>query len=180
MAEPILFNIPEPVPGTVCRFHGIKPNLQNTPFHEGPYQRAILFEEFTECLIDDKRNPTGILQHPVKLWKEVDIDTPFFKECCHRRLLIPRIIFYFFHTLQGDTAPVNFFTLELEKALIHESKLLQFDTSEVHKPEEHIFSNSKTKPYIEQISFNAQLIRWKYRRDKEPLTGDHGTEFRVP
>lgn len=179
MAESILFKLDKPE-GTVCTFHGIKPNLQNTEFHEGPYQRAIHFLELTEILVSDKRNPEGILQHPVKVWKEVDIDTPFFKECCHRRLLIPKITFYFFHTLSGDTAPVNYFTLELEKALTMMSKIVLYDTSEVHKPEDKIYSNAKTKPYIEELTFNAQLIRWKYKRDKEPLAGDHGTEFRCP
>lgn len=179
MAESILFKV-DPPEGVTCTFNGIKPNLQNTDFHEGPYQRAIKFDEFTECLVDDKRNPSGILQHPIKLWKEVDIDTPFFKECCHRRLLIPKIYFHFFHTLQGDTAPVNYFTIELEKALIMSSKIVLHDTSEVHKPQDKIYSNAKVKPYIEELIFNAQKIRWKYKRTSDPMAGEHGTEFHVP
>jgi type VI secretion system Hcp family effector len=179
MAEPILYKVEAP-DGVEVPFSGIKPNIQNPDFDEGEFDRIVHFEDTTECLRDDKGNPAGIVQHPLVIWKEVNINTPFFKEVCHRRLLIPKVFFYFFHSLKGDTQLINFFTIEMEKALILCSKVKLFDVSEAHDPNKGVINKNKGRAYIEEVVFSAQLIRWKYKRDNDPCSADHGTEFKVP
>jgi len=179
MAEPILYKV-EPPDGVEVPFTGIKPNIQNADFDQGDYDRIVHFVDTTECLRDDKGNPAGIIQQPILIWKEANINTPFFKEVCHRRLLIPKVQFHFFHSLKGDTHLINFLTIELEKALILCSKIVLFDASDIHDPAKNIVSQNKSKPYIEEVTFSAQLIRWKYKRDADPCAADHGTEFFVP
>lgn len=178
MAEPILYKVEAP-DGVQVPFTGIKPSIQNSDFDQGDFDRVVHLVDITECLRDDKGNPAGIVQHPVKIWKETNINTPFFKEVCHRRLLIPKVQFFFFHSLKGDTNLVNFLTIELEKALVLCSKIVLFDTSAAYHPDKGIYGE-KEKPYIEEVTFSAQQIRWKYKRDADPCAADHGTEFYVP
>ncbi len=170
MAEPILFVAESPA-GVQCPFKGIKPRIQNDMFDGGPYQREVFLSTITECSRDDSGNPVGITQHPIEVWKGVDIDTPFFKECCHRRLLIPKMMFYFFHSLEGDTFLVNYFTLQLERVVVLKSRLVLHDNTDTVK---------KGKPYVEELLLNAKVVTWKYKRDSDPLMGDQGTLFNVP
>jgi type VI secretion system Hcp family effector len=178
MAEPILYKIEKP-DGAEVPFTGIKPNIHNADFDQGDWDRIVYFVDTTECLRDDKGNPAGIVQHPLEIWKEVNINTPFFKECCHKRLLVPKAEFHFFHSLKGDTQLINYFTIEMEQILILSSKIVLYDISEPHHPEKGIYS-VREKPYVEKITLSAQLITWKYKRDAEPCAADHGTQFYVP
>jgi type VI protein secretion system component Hcp len=179
MAEPILYKVEAP-DGVQVPWTGIKPNIQNPDFDLGDFDRAVRFVDTLECLRTDKGDPAGIVQHPILIWKEANLNTPFFKEVCHRRLLIPKIQFFFFHSLKGDSQLINFLTIELEKALVLTSKVELHDTSEAHNPDKGVISQKKSKPYIEEVVFSAQLIRWKYKRDSDPCAAEHGSEFNVP
>ena len=179
MAEPILYCVEAP-DGVEVPWTGIKPNIQSPDFDQGNFDRIVRFEDTLECLRTDKGDPAGIVQHPIVIWKEANLNTPHFKEVCHRRLLIPKVQFFFFHSLTGDTQLVNFLTIELEKALILTSKVILFDTSETHNPAQGVHSKNKGRPYIEEVVFSAQVIRWKYKRDADPCSADHGSELIVP
>lgn len=178
MAEPILFNVEAP-DGVQVPFTGLKAPFPAQAFNEADYDRIVCFSDLTECLRDEKGNPAGITQHPIEFWKEVNINTPFFKECCHRRLLVKKMMFHFFHTLKGDTEPVNFFTIELEQCLILSSKVELYDITAPHHPDKGVYS-VKEKPYLEKVTISGQILRWKYKRDSDPCSADHGTEFKVP
>lgn len=171
MAEVILFKIEGTPDGVDSAFKGIQPNHQNPDFNKADYQRVVKFDETTECLRDDRGNPAGLLQHPTVFVKEVDIDTPFIKECCIKKKLIDKISFHFFHSLKGDDHPKNYFIIEMEKVLILKSRLILNDTNEKEK---------QAKPYLEEVVIAPQIIRWKYKRDSDPCSGEQATEFHVP
>lgn len=170
MAEPILYKMEKP-DGIEIPFTGTKPPIDNNDFKDGDYDKVCYFSELTECLKSPNGDPTGVKQHPVLFWKEVNINTPFLKQCCHRRKLIPKVQFYFFHSLKGDPQGLtNFLTIEMEQVLILMSKILLYD---ITNPQDG------AKPYIEEVSLSAQTFRWKYKRTNEPCMATHGTEFKI-
>ena len=179
MAEPILYRVEAP-DGVEVPFTGVKPKIQNAEFNDSDTDRIVYFRDATETLRDDKGNPAGIVQHPILFWKEVNLNTPFFKEVCHRRLLVPKVEFRFFHSLTGDTELVNFLIIEMEKVLVLRSEVILFDVSETHDPGKGVVNKNKGRAYIEEVSLSAQVMRWKYKRDADPCSADHGTEFFVP
>ena len=177
MAEPILFTLEAPADAKVP-FMGTKPQIENVDFNDSPdYDQIVRFIDRLECLTDAKGDPSGKKQHPIEFWKTANINTPFFKECCHRSLLIPKISFHFFHKLKGDGDMINFMTIELEQILIVSNTIEMYDSTVPHDPEKNILSEA-SKPYLEKVKLSGQTIRWKYQRG-EPLAADHGTEYKL-
>jgi len=169
MAEHILFKINGPVPGIEIPFTG-KPivKINHPDFHGALYQQVYSFIDQSECLRDSNGNPSNSLQHPIELYKDVDIDTPFFKACCLHKSLIPKITFYFFHTLKGDQHHINFLTIDLDETLILNSTIILYDNS--------ISGSKKDNPYMEKLILNPQKITWNFKRGA-PMEADHGITY---
>jgi len=177
MAHKILFKVDQLPAGVNNQFYGRNPFVENAQFNRQAYQEAIYFVDRTQCMIDKNKNPAGMVQHPVEVWKVVDRDTPLFKECCHRSLVIPKMSFYFFERLEGDSEYVNHFIIEMEDALVIQDTITLYDISNPHDPENGAYSIEKEKPYVEKLHINARLVRWKFQRTQEPLAATGATQL---
>jgi len=175
MANKILFKVSDPPQNVQNPFSGRKASHDNPNFDRGEYQEIYKLEEKSECLVDGNNNVQGIKQWPLLLWKNLDIDTPFFKECLIRNLVIGEMSFHFFHN-RNDPHSVNHFTMILKRVKVLESQVLLLDISD--DTPNNRGPNAET-PYIEQLKLSASEITWKYSRANQPREGTKTTVFQI-
>jgi len=171
MAEKILFTVEQPPQGIQNPFSGRQEQHNNPNFSQKPYQVAYKLEEKSECLVGANNNIMGVRQSPLLLWKNLDIDTPFFKECLIRNLVIGSMSFHFFHN-RNDPNLINYFTIILKKVKVLESEILFFDTSDQNGPNAGL-------PYIEQLKLTASDITWQYSRTTDPRKASKKTVYQI-
>ena len=179
MAEKVLFKVIKPPAGCRCQFSGRKEVHENQEFNEKDYQVALMFEETTEGIVDQNNCITGFKQHPFKVWKYVDLDTPFFKECVIKRYTIQEMSFHFFHSDGQESFQVNFFSILLKDVKILQSRIHHFDISPPHIPDKKLINPNAQRPYIEELVLTASDITWKYKRDTQPRKASKSTQMRI-
>ena len=158
----VLFSAQEP-PKSQVPFTGYITNNGNPEFEDEKYQVALMFEDLSEVMYDYKNNQiVNVNQHPIKIRKQLDIDTAFFKECVCKKYIIPEMSFYFFSLLPGDSYPINDFTVILKDVKVLQSKIVLPDlTSE----------QNLHKPVIEDILLLSSEVTWKYERNSDSMVG---------
>jgi len=177
MAEKVLFTVTKPEQ-SINDFSGRQEAHDNNEFHEKNYQVALWFEDVTEGIVDTAKKITGVQQHNIKLWKYLDIDTPFFKECLIRKYIIPDMSFHFFHSDGDDPFPINYFTIEMKKVRVLQSKIIHFDISDPHNPPA-AFNKNMAKPHIEELFLTASDITWIYKRQNEPRVANKSVQILI-
>jgi len=179
MAEKVLFTVTKPPSEAKTKFSGRKETHPNSKFDGKNYQVAFMFKDDSEGIVNVNNDITDIKQHPIVLWKSLDIDTPFFKECLNRKLIIGEMSFHFFHSRGKDKHPMNHFTIILKGVKVIQSQIIHFDISEPHDPEQGAFNKNLSRPYIEQLKLTAADITWKYKRDSAPRKETKSTQFKI-
>ena len=172
MAEPILMTLTPPTSAgdSDPKFTGKDVKKQyGSDFVGSKYQRIIAMEDIIEIAQSDG-TAQAVMQKPLTIIKSVDIDTPFFKWCCHKKKVIPEVKIHFFHTLKDDEFFVNFFTITLTNVLISKDRIIFHD---------YYSDKGKEKPYLEELTLTPQQIKWEYKRDKDPELGNFSTEFEL-
>ncbi len=179
MAQNILFKVVKAPAACKCTFSGRKDHHDNTEFSGKEFQEAVFFEEISEAFVDEHNQFTGSKQHPIRVWKYLDIDTPFFKECLNNRYTIPEMSFHFFHNDGGESQPVNYFTIVLKDAKIVKSTVVHHDTSSPHKVDIGLLNPNKDRSHIEELVITAADITWKYKRSTDPRKDEKSTQYKV-
>lgn len=178
MAQDVLFRVVKPPAACKCSFSGRKDHHDNTEFSGKDYQVAVMFEDLSESFVDERNQITGFKQHPIKVTKYLDIDTPFFKECLLNRYTIPEMTFHFFHNDGKESQPVNYFTIILKDVKILRSHIVHYDTSIPHKPPE-VTNPNKDRSHLEELLLTASDITWKYKRNTDPRKEEKATQMKI-
>ena len=179
MAQDVLFKVVKPPAACKCSFSGRKDHHDNPEFSGKDYQVAVMFEDLSESFVDERNQVTGFKQHPLKVIKYLDIDTPFFKECLLNRYTIPEMSFHFFHNDGKESYPVNYFTIIMKDVKIIRSTVSHHDTSIPHKPNEHVSNPNKDRSHLEELLLTASDITWKYKRNTEPRKEEKATQMKI-
>jgi len=174
MANPILLTLTPPNKSNhnSPEFYGnseeINSNYYDDQFKNGKYQLIISLEEEIYHQCDNNSNVAGVFQKPIILKKYVDIDTPFFKWCCHNKIVIPEVLILFFDILKGDQHLVNNFTIRLTNVLVAKDKIIFHDYTN---------KEMRDKPYLEEVALSSSHILWEYRSDTYLSSSSSITEF---
>lgn len=167
MALPILFSV-QPPQGIEAPFHGRNEAHDNPDFNHGAFGRAVAFREESRQHVNENAIPQGFRQSAFVLTKELDLDTPFFKECCRHAKIIPEIKLHFFHSLMGDVHPVNYLTITLQQVTVVASELLMLNCN---TPE------GAAQPYLEKVELRPRMCLWEYKRAEGPMAVETKASF---
>ena len=179
MAQDVLFKVVKPPSACKCAFSGRKDHHDNPEFSGKDYQVAVYFDDLSESFADERNQIAGFKQHPLRVTKYLDIDTPFFKECLLNRYTIEEMSFHFFHNDGKESYPVNYFTIILKDVKILQSKIVHYDTSVPHEPQSSLINPNKRKNHLEELVLTASDITWKYKRSTDPRKEEKAIQMKV-
>ena len=164
MALVVLYK-PDQVTGAALQFKGVTHPIRTQGYAGQPYGVAHSFSELLYSAVDPANKKIGGVDHGgISFQKDLDIDTPFFKEVCMRGLTIPKIDFFFFEVTDSGAAVEQFyFQITLKRVRVVESHVNMVNVKLDGQ-------NGLSAPHLEDLRVLFQEIEWHSQLPSRRMT----------